>query len=457
MSSGSIRIIQLPEKSSVNTDDYMAVDSSANGTKKVKFPDLLNYVTPEMFGAVGDGITDDSNALQECINYAFANKLIVFLPAKTYGVSIPIYVKGAENNAQFGTFLMGSSRGQSVIKALSTMESVLYLGTDTDTTVSAITVSYVHVNANNKANKGISQLKSTANINVSDVKISNCLEYGFYSSDDLYLSTFVRVRIDNCTLCGFYMTLDGTNTSCNFINCYVQTSQNGYKLQGIYMNMDNCCADSITDTVLDLTHFIGTVNSFGSEAYNAKTMFKGGRNTDVVVNGALTWGNFDDSEAVHIYCTGNAKLTFVGGKVLYDWREQGRTAPGKMYYTVSYCSLRFINVEYAASTGNNFTNNIYFDNQGWDKQTQHKGTATYDLPSFFNELLFEVTDANVRMTIHLVRQELSSYFLHFYTGFYSNAGSYCQIDVSDSQYKLVNCSINGSDISSSAYITCYYK
>ena len=34
MSSGSIRIIQLPEKSSVNTDDYMAVDNSANGTKK---------------------------------------------------------------------------------------------------------------------------------------------------------------------------------------------------------------------------------------------------------------------------------------------------------------------------------------------------------------------------------------------------------------------------------------
>ena len=42
MSSGSIRIIQLPEKSSVNTDDYMAVDSSANGTKKVKFTDLLD-------------------------------------------------------------------------------------------------------------------------------------------------------------------------------------------------------------------------------------------------------------------------------------------------------------------------------------------------------------------------------------------------------------------------------
>lgn len=68
MSSGSIRIIQLPEKSSVNTDDYMAVDSSANGTKKINFIDLLNYVTPEMFGAKGDGETDDTEALQECIN-----------------------------------------------------------------------------------------------------------------------------------------------------------------------------------------------------------------------------------------------------------------------------------------------------------------------------------------------------------------------------------------------------
>lgn len=38
----SIRIIQLPTKSAAGTDDYIAVDSTANGTKKIQFPNLLD-------------------------------------------------------------------------------------------------------------------------------------------------------------------------------------------------------------------------------------------------------------------------------------------------------------------------------------------------------------------------------------------------------------------------------
>jgi glycerophosphoryl diester phosphodiesterase len=38
----SIRITQLPTKSAAGTDDYIAVDSTANGTKKIQFPNLLD-------------------------------------------------------------------------------------------------------------------------------------------------------------------------------------------------------------------------------------------------------------------------------------------------------------------------------------------------------------------------------------------------------------------------------
>ena len=73
MSSGSIRIIQLPEKSSVNTDDYMAVDSSANGTKKVKFTDLLdNNLSVRNKAAdaqaTGEAINDISVRVDNMIN-----------------------------------------------------------------------------------------------------------------------------------------------------------------------------------------------------------------------------------------------------------------------------------------------------------------------------------------------------------------------------------------------------
>lgn len=39
----------------------------------------LPYVTPQMFGAVADGETDDTFAIQSCISYASANRLSVFM------------------------------------------------------------------------------------------------------------------------------------------------------------------------------------------------------------------------------------------------------------------------------------------------------------------------------------------------------------------------------------------
>ena len=73
MSSGSIRIIQLPEKSSVNTDDYMAMDSSTNGTKKVKFTDLLdNNLSAQNKAADAQATGEAINTLNTNINNANA-------------------------------------------------------------------------------------------------------------------------------------------------------------------------------------------------------------------------------------------------------------------------------------------------------------------------------------------------------------------------------------------------
>ncbi len=60
-------------------------DWSLTANKLVK--GALGFVTPEMFGAVGDGTTDDTQALKNCIDYAMANNFVVQLSAKTYIVS----------------------------------------------------------------------------------------------------------------------------------------------------------------------------------------------------------------------------------------------------------------------------------------------------------------------------------------------------------------------------------
>lgn len=59
--------------------------------------DTATYLTPEAFGAVGDGYTDDINAITACLAIANATKQIVLM-AKKYLVSAPIDIKGNDFN-----------------------------------------------------------------------------------------------------------------------------------------------------------------------------------------------------------------------------------------------------------------------------------------------------------------------------------------------------------------------
>lgn len=60
-------------------------DFSLTANKLVK--GTLGYVIPQQFGASGDGVTDDTQALKDCIDYAMANGFAVRLPMGTYIVT----------------------------------------------------------------------------------------------------------------------------------------------------------------------------------------------------------------------------------------------------------------------------------------------------------------------------------------------------------------------------------
>lgn len=52
---------------------------------------VYGYVTPEMFGAVGDGVTDDTTSLTSCFWYSYTNKIPCFLNKK-YGVKKQVQI-----------------------------------------------------------------------------------------------------------------------------------------------------------------------------------------------------------------------------------------------------------------------------------------------------------------------------------------------------------------------------
>lgn len=58
-----------------------------------KLKTIKDYVTPKMFGAVGDGITDDTVSLQAAITYAENNGLLLFLPKGNYIFSDRLFIR----------------------------------------------------------------------------------------------------------------------------------------------------------------------------------------------------------------------------------------------------------------------------------------------------------------------------------------------------------------------------
>ena len=66
-----------PEATTTVEDGSLTEDKFADS---LKLKTLNDYVTPEMFGAVGDGTTDDTEEVQDCLDHAFANGKTVYLP-----------------------------------------------------------------------------------------------------------------------------------------------------------------------------------------------------------------------------------------------------------------------------------------------------------------------------------------------------------------------------------------
>lgn len=69
-----------PEATTTVQDRSLTVDKMVLGT--------LSYITPQMFGAKGDGVTDDTNALQLAIDYCNENGTILYIPNGIYQLSI---------------------------------------------------------------------------------------------------------------------------------------------------------------------------------------------------------------------------------------------------------------------------------------------------------------------------------------------------------------------------------
>jgi hypothetical protein len=209
--------------------------------------DVLNsnaaYITPEMFGAKGDGVTDDTLAFNQAMEYASNHYgMPVLLSAKTYFLSegLTITIPGTKiiGTGKIHNDVTGEAKGTNIKSGIN--DYSVYIS------VSHVTIEGVSVKGGTNGFK----------INSSD---SNNVLYGIHLKEcHTYQTTdcgFIFERLVNCifdtctatkTNQGFLCATSGINsTSIEFNHCWArETTYAGFHLNWCYYcTFQNCLCD----------------------------------------------------------------------------------------------------------------------------------------------------------------------------------------------------------------------
>ena len=151
-----------------------------------------DYVTPEMFGAIGDGVTDDAKAIQNTINYGSSNKVNIEFGSKNYLCESSLTIPNGHTN------IRGSDERRTILT---------FKGTDG-----------IICEANKNGEKFFHMqnvmIKGNAGVGVKFVKMSHnallerCIIIGFQTGlylENCYINDIKNTLINNSTVYGIYM------------------------------------------------------------------------------------------------------------------------------------------------------------------------------------------------------------------------------------------------------------
>ena len=231
---------------------------------------INNFVTPQMYGAVGDGVTDDSNAFQQALNACYQGKNQLYVPNGTYRIekTLKIY----EYTRIYGNGAVRSPRISCPASVATLFDIVLHEG-------SAGTYPQ-HIYIDNLAILYDSLTESTTAIHadtcpylhIKNVAIANA-GYGIKIDTDTWISSLTDLSITNCYT-GVYHRIRGT--SFNLKRVYVYDAQNnGFDFSGMtYATFESCAVDRCQGIPYLLNFYTGSLISCGSESPNADRVLK---------------------------------------------------------------------------------------------------------------------------------------------------------------------------------------
>ncbi len=259
----------------------------AGAIERVLRDKLSDVINLKDFGAKGDGVTDDTDAVQLAINAAISSKKKLGAPAGNYRMSRPIEIVIPDHYSKSGLTMVGEGR--------------------------ASTIFWFPHNGDGFKVKPINEGDATYNLVLKNFDIKQVRPDGAMTEDDPVAGTSgIGLHVtsgasgllwDNLRIAGFKQCIkfDAGAWICSFTNLSLSTCEDGiimgnmgttlfydnifvygstgkaYKLTGVYSSIGSLACDGCTGTPYEFDYFSGSIGSLGYEAYGkdvASTIYK---------------------------------------------------------------------------------------------------------------------------------------------------------------------------------------
>jgi hypothetical protein len=200
-------------------------------------PYLAGFITPQDYGAVGNGVADDTAALQAALTAA-GTAGTLYIPAATYAISSALAVPSS-------VVVLGAGVNSTVIKQTSTTANGLSIPSATAVKISELQV----YGPSSGTGIGISISGSpTSYVYLRNVRVAH------FGSDGINVVDPIISRFDDVVSAsngGHGFNVGGSpagsgGTSCSFTACYgLSNTQAGFYLNNLqYSNLSGCGSDS---------------------------------------------------------------------------------------------------------------------------------------------------------------------------------------------------------------------
>lgn len=236
-------------------------------TEQLKLQTINYEITPQLFGAVADGLTDDTIAIQDALNSGFP----VYFPAGTYLVTSPLQV----SNSIYGSncIRMNSSESSSniIYDGDVTNSGLLQILSGSDTY--GITIQNINLTCNSKC-RGIDYITPEESgkvpLYLQSINIMDCYNYGLYLNPASAGSRFVHadnifIHGGNTESVGIYIGEHCIDSS--FSNIEIMYCPIGIHGLGGGIRLENCHIYVGRAGIIDMANYYPT--TCGIKLYRA--------------------------------------------------------------------------------------------------------------------------------------------------------------------------------------------